>query len=163
MRRAFLALTLALASGACSRPPAQNWEEICERIEERSGDVKIAPKATDEVRDQITASFHRLYVDRAREKSTLSSESTDRVTAELVRLQELGAWREGSHLHLADFFLVSFGEDDKPLERWRDHLQTTVFSDGDEGQRCLGGTIKLLFEDITLHAGDETLVMAFKK
>ena len=153
---AFLLFVLLLMCCSCTRPPARTWDAVCEQIKDQSSDVRVAPEAVDKIRDQVTASFNQYYVDEAKKNSTLKTEDTDKVANELVRLQLLGAWREGSHLHLADFYLFRLDEEDKPLERWRDHLKARLFSDQ---MPCLGGTVKLLFDDITLHQGsDETLV-----
>jgi hypothetical protein len=159
-----LATTLSLALSACATPPAKTWDDICERVAEGSDSVRVAPDAEEGIRDQVAAAFHQHYVEHAKKSSSLSPEATERVTAELVRLRTLGAWREGRHLHLADFYLFALDEGDKPLERWRDHLEVTLFSGGSD-RTCLGESVRLLFDDVTLHqgAGEQTLVMKLKE
>jgi hypothetical protein len=84
------------------------------------------------------------------------------VVAELIRLQMLGAWRDGNHLHFADQIGITPNNDDEGAFRdWHSRLEDTLKPKGEGAAgNCLGNTINSLFDDVTLHGpGDRTAVI----
>jgi len=77
-----------------------------------------------------------------------------------VRLQMIGAWRDGTHLHIANE-LGDKKEFFEWVERWKEDTAMDSISrrretkELSEGDFCLLSTISKLFQDVTLHGSDK--------
>lgn len=81
---------------------------------------------------------------------------TDHVVAELVRLRMIGAWRDGTHLHLADELGAGWGDQkESALALWQEALKQELHpptgDNQDASARCFYGAVNDLFVDLTLH------------
>jgi hypothetical protein len=131
----------------------------------------IATYDVQSLRDDLVGKYHRFLVRQA-SLDTFGEElsPTSGLLSELTRLQMVGAWREGAHLHFANS--LSGAEDAAEaagqLGEWRDSIIALIRPAGqrypDSASRCVLGSIDDLFDSLTLHGASEaTVVIPLKR
>jgi len=84
----------------------------------------------------------------------------DKAVKELIRLQMIGAWHEGTHLHLAN----EIG-DGEGFADWESKMRAGVDmkslegQDNSSGEHCIAISMNDFFEDVTLHGTKKTAVI----
>jgi hypothetical protein len=89
----------------------------------------------------------------------------DRVVSELERLRMIGAWSEGTTLHIANSLMyeepdLGFDEFDQTEQEWRALLDLREGRrDLDEQAYCLAGTISAVFAEVQLHGPHDRIAV----
>jgi hypothetical protein len=144
------------------------WDEYCEYVngEDLYKQYRVAMLDFDNesIRDGFVSKFHESVLSDTKEQFDLQKKP-NLIMSELERLKMLGAWREGTHLHIANSFVTSkpdiggaltFPEwiaqfkkltDPEFLKHKEDNLSTYEY--------CTFRSMNDFFDDVTLHGESE--------
>src|SRR4030095_4385160 len=125
-------------------------------------------------RDGFVRKFHDSVLSNTKEQFDLQNKPNF-IMSELQRLKMLGAWRDGTHLHVANSFVTSKPDVGGALTfpewvaQYKKLTDPEFLKDKEENisayEYCVFRSMNAFFEDVTMHGESETktLPLQFKQ
>jgi hypothetical protein len=162
-----LAFGIGFYEACLTKHRITTWDEYCVYVdgEDLYKKYRVAMLAFDydAIRDGFVRKFHDSFVSNTKEQFGLQNKP-NYVVSELERLKMLGAWREGTHLHVANNFVTSKldgGALTFPewVAQYKELTEPSVLktkSHMSSYEYCVFRSMNDLFEDVTIHGESET-------
>ena len=163
---------LLFALSACSNHKIDNWEEYCEQLtgvdlEEKYNrgvifSVSFDPEA---IRIDFTKKYNILVLDYIASQYLGGVTRDSKAVQEMARLKMIGAWRDGTDLHVVNSLLIRdkklrVDEFSEFVQNYRTSIDLArVGKLDDEFQWCLFGTMNSVFDNLILHGPKGTEIV----
>jgi hypothetical protein len=152
-----LTLAVTLFLFGCRFHRVDTWEEWCIQLDGRTPKDAIVSFDQEAIRSDFVTRLNSMLVAGIATKYLGGADPEEMVVQELVRLQMIGAWADGTTLHIANSLM--YVEPDLGLDEWEAtrrewaHLlaPTTLRSSLSPEQGCLAGTVNAVFDKLVLH------------
>lgn len=159
---AMLPLAVTLLLSGCRFHRVDTWEEWCIQLEGRTPRDAIVSFDQEAIRSDFVTRLNSMLVAGIADKYLAGADPEETVVRELVRLQMIGAWADGTTLHIANSMM--YVEPDLGLDEWETtigewtHLlaPTTLRSSLSPEKGCRAGTVNGVFDSLVLHGPEGT-------